>query len=174
MEHISIPALTAADLYIIENVDSKALKDSINFLREYREVMWIDNDSNEIVSLSELRNRKIRIQPHPIYPDELKLMAKMFLRLMRDRDDLRVDLREQGFFTQNSLASYGVGTMFSPSLIASLICDAYSRERFCDGLFGQGVDNGLYLKMLLHLEDLINYHNYSDAHQSSTGERGAQ
>ena len=162
MDHILPPPLTAADKYVIENIDRKVLSDSINFLRSYHEVMWLDSDTKEVVTLSELRRRKIRIQPHPIYPDELKQMGRMFLRLMRDHDDFRVDLRSEGFFTNGSLASYSPGTMFSASLIASLICDAYSRERFCDGLFGQGIDNGLYLKMLLHLEDLIAYHTYSE------------
>lgn len=162
MQHILPPPLTDADKYVIENIDRKLLADSINFLRGYHEVMWLDSDTNEVVPLSELRRRKIRIQPHPIYPDELKEMGKMFLRLMRGHNDIRVDLRNEGFFTRGSLASYGPGTMYSASLIASLICDAYSRERFCDGLFGQGVDNGLYLKMLLHLEDLIAYHDYSE------------
>jgi len=163
MAHILPPPLTAADKYIIENIDRKLLADSINFLRGYHEVMWLDSDTKEIVPLSELRRRKIRVQPHPIYPDELKQMAKMFIRLTRDHNDVLVDLRSEGFFTRGSLASYGPGTMYSPVLIASLVCDAYSRERFCDGLFGQGVDNGLYLKMMLHLEDLIAYHDYSEA-----------
>ena len=55
------------------------------------------------------------------------------------------------------------GTLWSAAMIANLIFDAYHRDRFCDGLFGMGVDNGLYLKLLLHLEDLITVYQTNDS-----------
>ena len=160
MANILAPRLTDADIRIIENVDRKILKESIRFLRTYTEVLWRDSSTGDIVSLNKLRKRKVRVQPHPIYPQELEQMARMFRRALRAADIIHVDLKAEGFFTNNSLASYCTGSMYSAALIASLICDAHLRERFCDGLFVQGVDNGLYLKMLLRMEDLIAYHDY--------------
>lgn len=125
--------------------------------------MWLDNDTGEVITHSELRRRKLRIQPHPQYPEKLRKMGKMFWQMMWDEKEFcitRRGLREAGFFTENSLASCLLGTMFSPTLIASLICDAFDRERYCDGLFGFGVENDLYLKMLLRLEDTIRYYDY--------------
>ena len=92
-------------------------------------------------------------------------MGKMFCRMMWNKKEFRINLKglgEIGFFTENSLASCLLGTMFSASLIASLICDLFVRERYYDGLFGFGVENGLYLKMLLRLEDLIKYYDFSN------------
>ena len=164
MTHIQTPTFTEADIYVIENTDREILKASIEFLKTYHEVMWLDNDTGEIVPHSELKKRKLRIQPHPQYPEELTAMGKMFWCMMWNKKELRVNLREEGFFNEDSLASCFLGSMYSAALIASLICDAFVRERYCDGLFGFGVENGLYLKMLLRLEDLINYYDYLKCH----------
>ncbi len=85
-------------------------------------------------------------------------MGEFFCNLLQNRPEFIFDLRDVGFFTEGSLVLRWTGTMWSAALIANLIFDAYRRDRFCDGLFGSGVDNGLYLKALLHLEDLIAFY----------------
>ena len=163
MNDIHTPTFSEADVYVIENTDREILAASIEFLKTYKEVMWLDNDTGEVVTHSELRRRKVHIQPRPQYPEELTKLGKMFWSMMWYEKEFRITqqgLREAGFFTENSLASCLLGTMFSPSLIASLICDSFVRERYCGGLFGFGVENGFYLKMLLRLEDAIHYYDY--------------
>ena len=160
MKHTTLPIFTEEDIYILENVDRELLMSSIEFLKSYQEVMWINNDTGEIVSESKLKGCKLRIQPRPIYPKELIKMGSMFHEILSNKYDMRVDLKKAGFFTKNSLSSCFLGTTYSPSLIASLICDSFERERFCDGLFGFGVEKNIYLKMLLHLADLVHYYDY--------------
>ena len=163
MTGIDTPIFTEADIYVIENTNREVLKVSIEFLKTYNEVMWEDGDTGDIVTLSELRGRQTRIQPCPIYPEKLRQMGEMFWRMMWKRKDLRIKLRAEGYFSKTSFAAECPGTMFSAAAIASVICDAFVRERTWDGLFGHGVENGLYLKMLLRLEDLISYYDYSKA-----------
>lgn len=152
---ISCPSFSAADKYILERIDKTKLTEWIDFLRSYRKVLWRDGDIGDLVPLEELRKRKSRIQPLPEYPKVLKEMGIFFRDLILNRQEFILDLREVGFFTKGSLVTLYTGTLWSAALIANLLFDAYHRDRFCDGLFGMGVENGLYLKLLLHLEDLV-------------------
>ena len=178
MMFIQTPTFTDADIYVIKNTDRKVLKASIEFLKTYQEIMWLDNDTGEIVSHSELKTRRLRIQPQPQYPEELITMGEMFWRMMRPRkdrqEDFRVGLRNEGFGEENSLAACYTGTMYSAALIASYICFSFVHERLYDGYFGHGVENGLYLKMLLRLEDLIRYYDYSTAKETPTMKRNLE
>lgn len=138
------------------------------FLRSYRKVMWRDGDVGDLVPLEELRKRKVQIQPLPEYPQILKEMGAFFGDLLLERQEFILDLRKVGFFTKGSLASLWMGTLWSATLTANLIFDAYHCERFFDGLFGRGIDNGLYLKLLLHLEDLVIIYQTIKSHMDNT------
>lgn len=165
MKNIILPTFTDADIYVIENIDKEKLKSFIDFLRDYKTVLWKNGDTGELMPLCELKKHNVRIQPLPVYPEELLQIGATFYNMMKEKPEFSVDLREEGFFCRNSIASYCMGTMYSPAVIASLISDAFKRERFCDGLLGFGIDNGLYLKMFLHLNDLIIYYNYLNRQQ---------
>ena len=165
---ISCPSFSTADKYILERIDKMKLTEWIAFLRSYRKVMWRDGDVGDLVPLEELRKRKVQIQPLPEYPQILKEMGAFFRDLLLERQEFILDLRKVGFFTKGSLASLWTGTLWSATLTANLIFDAYHRERFCDGLFGMGIDNGLYLKLLLHLEDLVILYQTIKSHMDNT------
>lgn len=160
-EFIFCPDLTSADEYVLDNLDRKRLAEWIDFLRSYRETLWRDNDMGDIVPLKELRKRKSSMQALPVYPSRLKEMGEFFRNMMlKERPEYMADFYKTGLFTKESKATLYTGTLWSPALIASLISDAYHRERFFTGLFGRGVDNGLYLKALLHLEDIADMHQW--------------
>ena len=163
MPHIPPPELTPADIYVIENTDLEILKQSIAFLQTYHEVIRLDNDTGTLLPHSEMKGRKFQLQPHPQYPPQLQQMGEMFFHMMWHNEEFRIPtyrLRMLGFFTKNTLASQHLPSMYSASLIASFICDAFVRERYFDGLFGFGAEDGTYLKMLLRLEDLIEYYDF--------------
>lgn len=155
MSNINIPELSQEDMYVLKSIDRDVLKASIESLHTYRVVLWRHNDTGKLMPLRELLKVPVRHQPLPVYPEWLKTMGKMFLNIAMKVNGLSVDLHQEGFFTENSIATVQAGTFYSPSLICERISDAYKRDRFFDGLFGTGVDNGLYLKMLLHLEDYL-------------------
>lgn len=160
MKNIILPEFTDADIYVIENVDKENLNSFIDFLRDYKVMLWKNNDTGEIMPMCDLKKCNVRIQPHPVYPKELYQIGATFYSIVEEKPEIFVDLRDEGFFNRNSIASCHMGTLYSPAVIASFISDAYKRDRFCDGLLGFGVDNGLYLKMLLHLNDLVIYYDY--------------
>ena len=151
-----------AEAWILEKLDDERLTKWIDFLRGYKEVMWWNNDTNELVPRNALRI--LHTRPLPDYPDEFMEMGEYFSKLcsqlFNEMPGLKISLATEGFFQKDSLAARNVGTYYSPVLICVRIADAYGRECFCDGLFGTGVENGLYLKMLLHLEDAKDYYAF--------------
>ena len=176
MPHICPPELTPADIYVIENTDREILKQSIAFLQTYHEVMWLDNDTGTLFPSSQKNGHRFYYQPQPQYPPQLRQMGEMFFHMMWYSKEFRISvhgLHDLGFFTENTLADQFLPSMFSASLIASIICDAFVRERYVDGLFGHGAEDGTYLKMLLRLNDLIQYYDFLQHSQAQKGDTNA-
>ncbi len=146
-ETLSHPPLTAADHEALAALDREKLSEWIAFLRSCRQILWHDGNIGDLVPLETVLERKIepRVQSVPVYPEPLKEMGRFFLDLVLKRLELFPDPR----------LSKGCPLPWSPALTASFIADAWRRDRFFDGLFGRGVENGLYLKLLLSLEELL-------------------
>lgn len=159
-DFLCCPEFSPTDEYVLDRLDKEKLKEWIGFLRSYREVLWKEDGYAGLVPLKKIRKRPARSQALPVYPETLKEMGLAFYEIFAGRPDFFPDLREAGFFTDGSFASRWTGTLWSPALAVALIADAYRRDRFFDGLFGIGADNGAYLKILLHLEDLIALREY--------------
>lgn len=163
--YIAEAQFNAAEEWILEHLDGERLEGWIDFLRGYKEVMWWNSDGDEpvLVPYSELPGY-LHVQPLPEYPKPFREMGEYFDRLCSDlfqeMPDLKISLQEEGFFEPEGPAARNVGTYYSPVLICLRISDAYCRDCFCDGLFGTGVENCLYLKMLLHLDDAKEYYGY--------------
>jgi len=157
MANITEPVFTDDDIEILEKIDEEKLQNMIDFIRDYKVVMWRNNDTGELVKEGELPFR-LQIQPLPEYPEELLQIGSYFSQITKNG---RAFLEKEGFFTRDSLAAQMLGTMFSPNLICTFFADAYYRDRFCDGLLGFGVSNNLYLKMLLRLQDCKKYYEYT-------------
>ena len=153
-QFIQCPNFTPVDEYILSRIDKAKLAEWIDFLRSFRKVMWRDNDTGDLVPPAELRKRKLILQPEPEYPHTLMEMGYYFWDLLRVHKEFILNVRETGFFTEDSLVSLCTGTLWSAALTANIIVYAFVHERLADGTFGEGVENGLYLKLLLHLEDL--------------------
>lgn len=158
MTNIIRPTFNEQDIKILENISVEKINEQIEFLRTYKEVLWSNSEYPEPMTLSELRKKHSNIQSLPVYPEEFNDIGRYYSRLA-SKFDIKLDLHEEGFFITGSDATLSLGTLFSPSLIVVRVADAYYRDRFCDGLFGEGVEEKLYLKMLLHLLDCKIYYD---------------
>ena len=159
MSCIARPSFSQNDILVLQEIDEKELQEAIDFLRTYTEVLWKNNDTGEIVPLSQLPD-KLTHQPQPIYPEKLLEMGRLFANIRFPDKSWHEILEEEGFFDKNSIALRRTATLYSASFICARIADAYHIDRFCDGAFGGGVKDGVYLKMLLHLQDLQRYYKF--------------
>ena len=139
--------LTAADEAVFAALDREKLSEWIAFLHSCRRILWRDGNLGDLVPLETVLQRKIepRVQPLPVYPGPLKEMGRFFLGIVLERQELFPDPR----------LAKDTPLPWSPALTAAFIADAFRRDRFYDGLFGKGVENGLYLKLLQHLEEIL-------------------
>lgn len=141
---ISLPTFTEDNIRILEQLDDDFLDESIAFLRNQHFVFWKNNDTGEIVPEHKLP-RELHKQPTPQYPRELTKIGGI-LGSIAPQNTFEI-LKEEGFFTKGSFARREQpGTLYSPTLICARIADACKREHLCDGLLGNGIRNGLYLK----------------------------
>ena len=163
MKRIAVPELDEQDIKILENISLDELNKQFDFLRSYKQFLWRNSQFPEPMPLEEIRKKHTNIQSLPEYPEELKAIGLYYHRLGQS-NNIKVSLYEEGFFDYGSDASLGMGTLYSPSLIAARIADAYARDCFCDGLLGEGIEEGLYLKFILHLIDCKLYY---DKHNKS-------
>ena len=112
----------------------------------------IESTDREILqkAIGWLRIHGEAVSPDPLYPPELEDLAYMFLRMNK---------RKREYYIPVHGTALPPGTFLSAQRIMSEFCYCRIHERMHDGFFGHGVANGFYLKMLLRLEDLIQYHD---------------
>lgn len=79
---IDIPDLSESDIRVLESFTEEELREGIDFFRDYRELMWIDNGTKETVSDSALKNLGARRASFVSqYPEKLTEIAEKFYRM---------------------------------------------------------------------------------------------
>ena len=138
-------SLSPADKAVLQNLDGEKLAEWIDLLRATRRVLWRDGNLGDLAPLETILQRKIepRVQPLPVYPPKLREMGSFFLHLQLSLPEAIPDLRDAASLPEGS-----------PAKTAARIAGAFRRERFFDGAFAKGIENGDYLKGLTRMWDL--------------------
>lgn len=135
--------LAARDEYVLENTDREKLRAAIEWLRKNEEVpQKHDEDGNETYQ--------------PDYPDELEDVTARFLEIFRNSYHAGKG-KAIAYPGDPATRVVWLGTCASPETIVRYFIRMRRAENFSDGAFGSGVRDGLYLSMLLHIQDLMDY-----------------
>jgi len=146
---------TTSDLKILSFLNQSEIQNYIDKLSSYKNVKWIHGDSGRKYELDQLPESNA--QSLPDYPDWLLKMGYHFMNIC--------DECLQNFnFNQDNSLDFDCGTTMSPSTITYLIGETYRQESFNDGVFGRGIINNRFLKMMLHLDDCLSLYKKTDSH----------
>lgn len=135
-----------SDAFLLENTDEELLKRAIDCLKVTREVLWVGDDRQTKLPLSELLKQNPQCEPRPYYPSELTDLVHAFLTL-REQNPYRNE--------DNADTECLYPTFCSPTDIVEYMTFAFVRDHVCVGFFARGVESGKWLKMLLHLQDCV-------------------
>ena len=134
--------LSGRNEYVLENTDREKLNAAIEWLRNNSEVPHKKDENGEESYLYD-------------YPEELENIADMFLEIFRKSQ--REAGKKIAYPGDPATRVVWLGTCASPETIVRYFIRMRRAENFSDGAFGYGVRDGLYLSMLLHLQDLMDY-----------------
>ena len=134
--------LSGRNEYVLEKTNRETLNAAIEWLRHNSEVPHRRDENGEESYLYD-------------YPEELENIADMFLEIFRKSQ--REAGKKIAYPGDPATRVVWLGTCASPETIVRYFIRMRKAENLHDGAFGYGVRDGLYLSMLLHLQDLMDY-----------------
>ena len=151
---------TEADIYYLSNTDEALLNETIDCLKNTREIIWIV-DGGVKVPTSELAEKYVH-QPTPCIPDGIWLFARdCFEKWNRCPNKEGPANGRFHNFNEN------YPTFRAPREIIETIAADFIDERIADGLIADGIDSGRYHKFLFHYQDCLKLFRDIQEHKKS-------
>lgn len=146
------------DCLLLGKLKIEIVRKAIECLKICNDITWLDYDTGAIIPHSEIDAHSFHSQPGPIYPAEVKSLSSHFCSIYsivrekfpEEHASLMIAIKN----AETLKPIFDGMTMLSPWVFIGVFAWFVSCDAFWDGLMGYGIRNNVFLKGLLHLEDM--------------------